>query len=46
MLPATVERLLKTYMTNRATPEETFLTFTRRIDAGALKSMCESQAGA
>jgi ferredoxin-nitrite reductase len=45
-VPSAVERLLKAYMANRASPDETFLTFTRRHDAGALKSMCESQVGA
>ncbi len=45
-VPSTVERLLKAYMANRTSPDETFLIFTRRLDVDALKSMCDSQAGA
>ena len=37
--PAIVERLLKGYLANRATPEETFLDFARRHDVVALKAI-------
>jgi ferredoxin-nitrite reductase len=42
--PKTIERLLKAYLANRAAPDETFLTFTRRHEVDALKTMCEQQA--
>jgi ferredoxin-nitrite reductase len=41
--PATVERLLKSYLTHRASPDETFLAFTRRHDVAALKTMAEME---
>ena len=37
--PATVERMLKTYLTHRAAPEETFLAFSRRYEVDALKDL-------
>jgi ferredoxin-nitrite reductase len=37
--PATVEHLLKAYLAHRASPDETFLTFTRRHEIEALKDM-------
>jgi ferredoxin-nitrite reductase len=42
--PKTVERMLKAYLGHRAAPDETFLTFTRRHEIDALKSLCEQQA--
>jgi ferredoxin-nitrite reductase len=38
--PATVERLLRTYLAHRASPQETFLAFTRRHEIEALKALC------
>ncbi len=38
-VPRTVERMLKVYVANRAAPDETFLTFSRRHDVDALKAM-------
>src|SRR5205807_469064 len=35
--PATVERMLRAYMSNRASPAETFLAFANRHDLDALK---------
>jgi ferredoxin-nitrite reductase len=42
--PQTVERLLKAYMKNRASPEETFLTFARRHDGDTLRKLAEAEA--
>jgi ferredoxin-nitrite reductase len=42
--PRAVERVLKAYLANRASADETFLTFTRRHEIDALKSMCAQQA--
>src|SRR5580704_16622002 len=39
--PRTVERILKTYIAHRASPEESFLAFARRHDTEALKAMTE-----
>ncbi len=41
--PKTVERMLKAYLANRASADETFLTFSRRHEIDALKSMCAQQ---
>jgi ferredoxin-nitrite reductase len=41
--PAAVERLLKAYIAHRASTDETFLTFTRRHDVGALKAMADTE---
>jgi ferredoxin-nitrite reductase len=38
--PATVERLLQAYLAHRASPQETFLAFTRRHEIDALKALC------
>src|ERR1051326_6871178 len=38
--PATVERLLQAYLAHRASPQETFLAFTRRHEIEALKALC------
>jgi ferredoxin-nitrite reductase len=42
--PKTVERMLKTYLAHRASADESFMTFTRRHEADALKSLFERQA--
>ena len=39
--PRTIERILKTYIAHRASPEESFLAFARRHDTEALKAMAE-----
>jgi ferredoxin-nitrite reductase len=44
--PRTVERILKAYLANRASHEETFLAFARRHDIVALQSMIEAEAAA
>ena len=42
---ATVERMLKAYLAHRASPEETFLAFTRRHDVDALKTTVRRGGG-
>ena len=42
--PQTVERLLKAYLKNRASSEETFLTFARRHDSDAMRKLAEAEA--
>jgi len=42
--PRTIERILKTYIAHRASPEESFLAFARRHDTEALKAMAELEA--
>ena len=44
--PATVERMLKAYMTHRASPAETFLAFANRHDLDALKGLVGAEAAA
>ncbi|MBI3434439.1 MAG: NirA family protein, partial [Proteobacteria bacterium] len=44
-VPALIERMLRTYLANRAAREETFLAFTRRHDADALKKMLDDEVG-
>jgi ferredoxin-nitrite reductase len=41
--PKTVERLLKTYLSHRASPDETFLTFARRHDGEALRKLADAE---
>jgi ferredoxin-nitrite reductase len=41
--PRTVERVLKAYVANRASEDETFLDFARRTDIDALKRMTEME---
>ena len=41
--PKTVERLLKAYLANRASADETFLAFSRRHDGESLKKMAEAE---
>lgn len=43
-VPRTIERMLKGYLTHRAAREETFLTFSRRHEAEALKQMFDAEA--
>src|ERR1700761_3309908 len=42
--PQTVERLLKAYLKNRTSSEETFLTFARRHDGDVLRKLAEAEA--
>jgi ferredoxin-nitrite reductase len=42
--PRVVERILKAFMAGRTDPSETFLAFTRRHDASALKAMVDAVA--
>jgi ferredoxin-nitrite reductase len=42
--PKTVERLLKAYLTHRASSEETFLNFARRHDGESLRRLAEAEA--
>ena len=44
--PVHVERLLKAYLSNRASPEETFLTFARRHDGESLRQLADAEATA
>jgi len=41
--PKTVERMVKAYLAHRASPQETFLAFSRRHEVDALKALCEQQ---
>jgi len=42
--PKTVEKLLKAYLANRVSAEETFLAFSRRHDGEALRKLAEAEA--
>ena len=42
--PKTVQRILKAYVAHRASREETFITFARRHEIGALKALAEQEA--
>ena len=42
--PRTIERVLKSYLTHRASPQESFLAFARRHEVDALKSLAASEA--
>jgi ferredoxin-nitrite reductase len=44
--PKAVEKLLKAYVANRASAEETFLAFSRRHDGETLRKMADAEAGA
>jgi len=44
--PVVVEKLLKAYMANRVSPEETFLTFARRHDGETLRKLADVQTSA
>ena len=41
--PVHVERLLKAYVSNRASPDETFLTFARRHDGETLRKLADAE---
>ena len=41
--PRTVEKLLKAYLTHRASPDETFLTFARRHDGETLRKLADAE---
>jgi ferredoxin-nitrite reductase len=41
--PKTVERMLKAYLANRTSAQESFLAFSRRHEIDALKSICAQQ---
>ena len=41
--PQTVEKLVKAYLTYRADPSETFLTFARRHDGATLRKLAEEE---
>jgi ferredoxin-nitrite reductase len=41
--PKTVEKLLKAYLTHRASPDETFLTFARRHDGETLRKLADAE---
>ena len=43
--PQVVERMLKAYLAQRASPDESFLAFTRRHEIDALKTLVAQQAG-
>jgi ferredoxin-nitrite reductase len=42
--PRTVERILRAFVANRASPQESFLAFAGRYDDPALKAMIDSEA--
>jgi ferredoxin-nitrite reductase len=42
--PRIVERMLKAYLAHRASPQESFLAFTRRHEIGALRSLADAEA--
>ncbi len=42
--PKTIERMLRAYLSHRASAEETFLAFTRRQEVDALKALFEQEA--
>jgi len=42
--PKTVERLLKAYLANRVSAEETFLAFSRRHDGETLRKLADAEA--
>ncbi len=42
--PVYIERLLKAYVSNRTSPDETFLTFARRHDGEALRKLADAEA--
>ena len=42
--PVYVERLLKAYVSNRSSPDETFLSFARRHDGDTLRKLADAEA--
>jgi ferredoxin-nitrite reductase len=43
--PRMVERMLRGYLAHRASPQETFLAFSRRHEVGALKELFDAEMG-
>jgi ferredoxin-nitrite reductase len=43
--PATIERMLKSYLAHRAAPQESFMAFTRRHEIDALKALFATETG-
>jgi ferredoxin-nitrite reductase len=41
--PATIERMLKSYLAHRVAPQESFMAFTRRHEIDALKALFETE---
>jgi ferredoxin-nitrite reductase len=41
--PQTVEKLLKAYLAHRASPDETFLGFARRVDGETLRKLADAE---
>jgi len=41
--PQTVEKLLKAYLAHRASPDETFLSFARRVDGETLRKLADAE---
>lgn len=41
--PTTVERLLRAYLVNRTSPDETFVAFSRRHDGEALRKLADAE---
>ena len=42
--PVIIEKLLKAYLSHRASPDETFLTFARRHDGETLRKLADAEA--
>jgi ferredoxin-nitrite reductase len=42
-VPRTVEKLLKAYVSHRASPDETFLAFARRHDGETLRKLTDAE---
>jgi ferredoxin-nitrite reductase len=42
--PVVIEKLLKAYLSHRASPDETFLTFARRHDGETLRQLADAEA--
>jgi ferredoxin-nitrite reductase len=42
--PRLVARMLKAYLAHRASPQESFLAFTRRHDVAALRTLIDGEA--
>ncbi len=44
--PQTIARILNAYITNRLSPQESFLAFSERYNDAALKALCDSESAA
>jgi ferredoxin-nitrite reductase len=42
--PVVIEKLLKAYLSNRVSPDETFLTFARRHDGETIRKLADAEA--